>query len=189
VTASRKFALALALGAVMLAFAAAGCGGDDDEGSGTGTTAAATTRAENERLTPSQWDEYTKVRDEAQTVNAKAIATLKQCRKVLYASDDRTPPSECFGDSMSNLATTGKSTLDFLQAQSSEVGGACATANAELTGYVKLYVASAQTLSDSIEREDVTGAQGTIENATVALQNARKASVAFTAACKPTGAA
>ena len=187
-SASRKLALALALGAVCLVFAAAGCGGDDDEGSGAGTTAATTAREQNERLTESQWAEYEKVRDDARTVNTKAIATLKHCRKVLYASDDRTQPSECFGDSMANLASTGKETLDFLQSQQSEVSGACASANAELTGYVKLYVASAQTLNDSIQREDVTGAQGTIDNATVALQNTKKAQVAFTAACKPTGA-
>ena len=185
-SASRKVALALALGAVTLVFAAAGCGGDDDEGSGAGTTAATTAREQNERLTESEWAEYEKVRDEAQTVNTKAIATLQRCQKVLLQSDDRTQPSECFGDSMANLASTGKDTLAFLESQQGEVSGACAQANTQLTGYVKLYVASAQTLNNSIQEEDVTGSQATIENAKVALQNAKKSGVAFTAACKPT---
>lgn len=188
-SASRKAALVVGLGVAMLLVVAAGCGGDDGDSAGTTTAPATSAGGPNERLTEAEWAQYTMVRDDAQAANTEATATLKRCRKVLYESEEQTPPSECFGGSMTNLVNTGKETLDFLQAQSSEVSGACATANAELTGYIKLYVASAQALESNIQRNDVSGAQPTIDNAVVALQNTKKAGVAFTAACKPTGSA
>jgi hypothetical protein len=179
--------------AAVLGPALAGCGGDDDSAGGTGgtTTSAATmTQAtQDERLTPAGWNEYTEVRDEARTVNNAAIVTFKKCRKVLYGSDERASPSMCFGDSLANLTGVGKDTLAFLTSQQADVGGACGKANAELTGYVKLYTASAQTLADSVAKDEVPRSPATIDNALVALDHTKAASVAFDAACKPAASA
>jgi len=174
----------------VLAPVLAGCGGGDDSTSETSTaTAPATTREQNERLTPAAWADYEDVAAEARTVNSKAIATFKTCRRLIYGSEERANASECFGDSLTNLVTVGKSTLTFLEGGQADVAGACAKANAELTGYVKLYVASAQSLSNSVDEDEIAAAQPTVDNALTALKRARAADVAFVAACEPTGSA
>jgi hypothetical protein len=181
---------AAVLCAAVLAPVLAGCGGDEESPADAAPPATTRTQTtQNERLTPAAWDEYTKVRDEARTANAAAIVTFKKCRKVIYESDERANASECLGDSLTNLTAVGKDTLSFLESQQADVGGACGKANQELTGYVKLYTASAQSITDSAANDELAGTQATVDNAIVALNRAKAASVAFDAACKPAASA
>ena len=93
----------------------------------------------------------------------------------------------CIGKSTSSVVTTGKQTLTELDKLTAETSGACAKASEDLTGYVKLYVASVQALETSMSQNTVPGAQS-IDQAVSALQHARASTPAFDAACKPLGA-
>ena len=113
---------------------------------------------------------------------------FKKCHQLDYERESTVTVQECFGDSLTNLTNVGKSTLTFLEGQQSQVSGACARAHTDLTGYIKLYTASAQSINRSVDGDEFAGIPATIDNALVALNDARAASLALDATCKPTSA-
>jgi hypothetical protein len=112
---------------------------------------------------------------------------LSRCRDVAASATDLDKVKACIGKSTSSVVTTGKQTLTELDKLTAETSGACAKASEDLTGYVKLYVASVQALETSMSQNTVPGAQS-IDQAVSALQHARASTPAFDAACKPLGA-
>jgi hypothetical protein len=171
----------------LFVFVLAGCGGSSSSESSTSTAAATTVGGQNTRLSMASWNEYTAVRDKARTVNNAAIATFSRCRKVAVSAQDPSKVEACIGKSTSSVVTTGKQTLTELDQATADASGACAKASEDLTGYVKLYVASVQALDTSMSQNTVPSTTS-IDQATTALKNARASNVAFVAACKPPGA-
>ena len=178
------------------AFVLAGCGGSSNGESAT-TTAAATTAppsssggaaGKNGRLSQAQWAEYSAVVAKAQAVNRPAIATFSRCRKLVVSAQDPQKVKTCLGKSTGAVVTTGRETLTELEKVTAGTSGACAKAGQQLTGYVRLYVASVQAIQTTVSRNSVPTTQS-IDQATTALGRARAANAAFEAACKPAGAA
>ena len=165
----------------------AGCGGSSSSESSTSTASSTSAGGQNTRLSQASWNEYKAVRDKAQAVNNAAIATFSRCRNVAVSATDPDKVKACFGKSTSSVVTTGKQTLTELDKLTAETSGACAKASEDLTGYVKLYVASVQALETSMSQNTVPGTQS-IDQARTALQHARASTAASVAACKPLGA-
>jgi hypothetical protein len=178
------------------AFVLAGCGGSSNGESGTTTAAATTTAApssaggagKNGRLSQAQWAEYSAVVAKAQAVNRPAIATFARCRKLIVSAANSQKVQTCLGNSTSAVVTAGKQTLTELEKVTAGTSGACAKAGQQLTGYVKLYVASVQAIQTTVSQNSVPTTQS-IDQATSALGRARAANAAFQAACKPAGTA
>jgi hypothetical protein len=172
---------------IVFALVVAGCGGSSGESSGS-TTASASTGGKNTRLSQASWNEYTAVAEKARTVNKAAIATFSRCRDVAVSAQDPDKVKACLGNSTTSVVTTGKQTLTELDKITSEATGACAKASEELTGYVKIYVASVDTVGTSVAQATLPST-ASIDNASTALKHARATDTAFVAACKPAGAA
>jgi ABC-type Fe3+-hydroxamate transport system substrate-binding protein len=165
----------------------AGCGGSSSSESSTSTASATTAGGQNTRLSQAQWNEFKTVQDKARTVNTAAIATFSRCRSIVVSAKDSSKVEACIGKSTSAVVTTGKQTLSELDKLTANTSGACAKASEDLTGYVKLYVASVQALDTSMTQNTVPSTTS-IDQATTALKDARASNVAFQAACKPAGA-
>jgi hypothetical protein len=161
-----------------------GCGSSSDANSET-TTSTKAKSEQNVRLTPAAWNDFTAVREHARTVNNTAIATFRTCRSLIYSSASPEKVNACLGNSTATVVSTGKDTLKALEAQSKDIAGACADANTQLHGYVKVYVASIQAVQSAVDRGNVTAAQPHIDNALLALEHTRAANTKFETACKP----
>jgi hypothetical protein len=177
------------------AFVLAGCGGSSGGESAT-TTAAATTApssaggggGKNGRLSQAQWAEYSAVLANAQKVNRPAIATFSRCRRLIASNQNPEQVSACLGKSTSAVVTTGKQTLTELEKVTAGTSGACAKAGQQLTGNVKLYVATVQSIQTTVSQGKAPTTQS-IDMALSQLGRARASNAAFEAACKPAGAA
>lgn len=179
----------IAFWTIVSALALAGCGGSSSSSGETSgsTTASTSTGGKNTRLSQASWNEYTAVAVKARSVNNPAIATFSRCRSVAVSAQDPDKVKACLGNSTSSVVTTGKQTLTELDKITSEATGACAKASQQLTGYVKIYVASVETVQTSVAQETLPST-ASIDNASTALKHARAANTAFVAACKPAGA-
>jgi hypothetical protein len=179
----------IVLWTIVVALVLAGCGGsssNNSESSGS-TTESTSTGGKNTRLSQTSWNEFTAVRAKARTVNNTAIVTFSHCRMVIVSAQSPDEVQDCLGTSTSSVVKTGKETLTKLDELTADTSGACAKASEDLTGYVKLYVASVQALQTGIAQNKVPTTQS-IDQALTALKHARASDVAFVAACKPAGA-
>jgi hypothetical protein len=180
-----RIALFACVGALVLS----GCGGstksaETSAGTTTGTTTAATVAAKTP-LTVAEWNSYVADRDKARSINASATKTFATCRQLILSTAPAAQVQSCLKNSTTDVVDAGKTALTQLEALSGQGGSACQAANASLTNYVKLYTASIQSLSVSVDRGDLASAQSSIDNGIAALKHSRAASVAFEAACKP----
>ena len=82
--------------------------------------------------------------------------------------------------------TEGQKALTTLASFDDEAGGACATALTDLEGYVKLYIASVNSLGTAVDQGNNASAQAAIDNSSEALARSRETFAPFEAACKPT---
>jgi hypothetical protein len=175
----------------LLAFASVllltSCGGSSTSGSTT-TTATTAATGGGARLTASQWTTYETAVASAQTVNQKAIKTFTACRRLIDSQASAEKVKSCLGDSTDQVVTEGKALMATLATLAGTTGGACETANAHLTGNIKLYVASVQTLGNAVDQGTIPGASTAINSALTALTRSRAAGAAFEQACKPAAA-
>jgi hypothetical protein len=178
------------VGSLAFALALAGCGGSSNESAGDTTTTTMTTSGGggNERLSVESWAIYTSTAAKAKSVNTAAIKTFRKCRTLASKGASSTQLQACLDGSVSDVVTEGQKVLHTLQGLDSEVSGACSSAFTALEGYIKLYIASVNTLQSAIEGEGVgsqTGFATQLDNSQQALVRARASQAPFEATCKP----
>lgn len=175
----RTVALLLAL---LLIGVGAACGGDDESAD----TGAATTEEtpENQRLGAESWAEYTAARDQARTVNDRATTLFATCRSVIIEAENTAQVEKCMEGTTANVVAEGQDVLELLDSFEPEVAGACAAARTDLAGYVKLYIAGVNGINRGVE-EGIGVSEAGVDDTLEALDQARKAQVEFTAACRP----
>ena len=182
-----RIVLFACVGALVLS----GCGGSSKSAatSAAQTTTAGTTTAPTVAamtpLTVAEWNSYVAARDKARSINASATKTFAACRPPIVSTAPAAKVQSCLKNSTTDVVDAGKEALTQLEALSGQGGSACQAANASLANYVKLYTASIQSLSVSVDRSDYASAQSSIDNGVTALTHTRAASAAFDAACKP----
>ena len=181
-----------AVGLLTFALALAGCGGSSNKSAENTTTATTATTAKsgggNQRLSASSWATYESTAAKAKTVNTAAIKTFRKCRTLASTGASSTELQSCLGDSMSSVVSEGQKVLTTLQGLESGVSGACASALNALGGYVKLYIASVNSLQSAIKGGGVGGQTGfttQLDNSQQVLVRARAAQAPVEAACKP----
>ena len=173
----------MALAAVSAVFTLAGCGGGDDNGDDNAEPPTVTTaQTANVRLSASSWQTYETELAQAQKVNQAAIKTFSKCRDLLAQNVGSEKIQQCFGTTTSDVVTEGQKFLTTLEGFEDEVGGACAKAQTDYAGLVKLYIASVNALSSG---DETSPSAVQVDEASGALVRARGAGQAFQAACKP----
>ena len=176
----------IALIACLAALVLSGCGGSSKSSTPPTTTAVTSTAAPGAPLSMADWNTYVKQRDTARAINEAATKTFALCRPLLVSSASKEKVQSCLKDSTTSVVNAGKAALTELDLLKGKAGSECEAANAALTNYVKLYTASVQSLSVSVDRGDYASAQTSIANGLTALTHSRAAGVAFEKACKPT---
>jgi hypothetical protein len=172
-----------AVAAVVLVLVLPACGGDDDEASTAPVTEAAAA-PEDVRLEPAAWNEYVAVRDEARTVNEKAIERFRACRRLVFSNVPPQQVEDCLAGAAHNVVDEGEDVIAFLDGVAQDVGGACAGARTNLRGNVKIYIATVNQIALSIDRMNLPTTQ-MVESSLGRLASTRAASNAFERACKP----
>jgi hypothetical protein len=183
----RRAAPAAAL-TVAAAVALAGCGGSGDEADATTSDPdeAVTSTAEgNTRLSAASWATYEEAGARARKANRSATAVFRRCADKVPTSPDADAVAACMGGAAGTVVDEGRRLLETLDALEQEVSGACASALANLSGNVKLYVSSVSALESSVENDQTAGMQGQIDDSLDVLAQARTAQGSVTAACKP----
>jgi sarcosine oxidase delta subunit len=159
------------------------CGGDDEASTAAQTEAAAAPA--DARLEPAAWDEYVALRDEARTVNEKAIERFRACRRLVFSNVPSQQVEDCLAGAAHDVVDEGEDVIAFLDGVAQDVGGACAGARTNLRGNVKIYIATVNQIALSIDRMNLPTTQ-MIESSLGRLASTRAASSAFERACKPT---
>ena len=182
--ACRHGACALLAG-LLLALVHVACGGDDDDDEAAGTATADTTAvAANERLDQETWDAYVEQRDEARAVNDEAITTFRRCRDLLGTDVPAERVEECLGSATTDVVTEGQEVLAELDDLAGDVSGACADANEQLSGNIKLYIASVNAIGRGVEQGNLPSSND-VGSSLAQLERSRTAAAAFERACKP----
>jgi hypothetical protein len=179
----RRAAPAAAL-ALAAAVALAGCGGSGDEASDPAEAVTSTVEG-NTRLSAASWATYEEAGARARKANRSATAVFRRCADKVPTSPDADAVAACMGGAAGTVVDEGRRLLETLDGLEQEVSGACASALANLSGNVKLYVSSVSALESSVENDQTAGMQGQIDDSLDVLARARTAQGSVTAACKP----
>ncbi len=181
------------LGSVFLlavALAVTGCGSSDDAATETAATAGTSAGSgAAQRLSPQSWSNYVVARTKAKAVNTAALHRWAKCRAVASAGAPSARVQACLGNSMSTVVSAGEDMRATLQRLESDVSGRCGTKLDDLSGMIKLYIASVNAGQTALEGGgvgDQTGFDDDLDNSRQALVRARAQEPPFEAACKPT---
>ena len=169
---------------LLLALVPVACGGDDDDDEAAPTAADTTAVAANERLDQETWDAYVDKRDEARAVNDEAIATFRRCRDLLGTDVPAEQVEECLGTATTDVVTEGREVLAELDDLAGDVSGACADANEQLSGNIKLYISSVNAIGRGVEQGNLPSGND-VGSSLAQLERSRTAAAAFERACKP----
>jgi hypothetical protein len=167
--------LALALVAL------AGCGGDDDEGGGGQTTPAAA--GASETLDESQWQEYQTSEEAFATANREAVAKVNACERTSQSNTELF--DECVGDELENVVAASDDLRTTLDGFEGEVAGACESARAAFSGYLRNFEATASSLNTAVQENNVTGFSAGLENLKTVAAAGTPAKQVFESSCAP----
>jgi hypothetical protein len=172
------------LAALLVVFlgALAACGGDDDDSSAGETTTVATAATGGaERLSEAQWAEYQTSATAFRDANQAAVAKVNGCEAVT----DVTGYKACVGDSLSKVVAATADLRDTLDGFEGEVAGACQSAYATFSGYLKNYQATANSLDKALSTGDATAFNAGKQNIKTVAAAGSPARDAFESACGP----
>ena len=174
------------LAALILLFAGAlaGCGGDDDDNGGaseTTTTATAATGGD-ERLSEAQWAEYQTSATAFKDANQAAVAKVNGCEAVTNVSGYKA----CVGDALPKVVAATEDLRNTLDGFEGEVAGACQSAYATYTGYLRNYQATANSLDKALSTGDATAFSAGKQNIKTVATAGAAARDAFESDCAPT---
>lgn len=169
----------------VLAVVLAGCGGSGSSSEPTSTTTTTTTTATaNKRLTQAEWAAYESGGAQAKKTNQAAITHYKTCQKLIGGTYESSQIKACFGPPTDAVVAAGQQLLNFIQGVGQDVGGACATATANLHNNVKLYTSAVNHLNLTVNGGNIPK-QSDVQAATRTLTAAQASEKQFETDCKP----
>ena len=178
----------------VLVLAAAACGGSSsssDTTSTTTTTESTTTTSSGGgggaggKLSAASWSALQADAAAARSVNQKAIATFKKCRKEVAAGGyNNQQIATCFGTQTTAVVQAGQKLNADLAKYQQEAGGACAAALGKTQSQVTLYISSVNAIGLTVKQGQIPTTDD-IDSTTAQLGQAQATAKTIAPACAP----